>query len=75
MMLDSENKCTVSCESSNCQICDPFDISKCRLCNTGYHMTSELVCKLNGSEDKPTSTTILESVISFIMISTMILWQ
>jgi hypothetical protein len=74
-LLDSEHKCTVSCKSANCQICDPHDVSKCRLCNSGYHMSSELVCILNGTKDKPTSTALLQSVIFSLLVWAMIFWN
>ena len=47
-LIDGEGKCSISCEASNCQLCDPIDQKKCNLCNTGYHMTDKLVCEVNN---------------------------
>ena len=47
-LMDSQNKCSVSCSAANCMICDPNNVEKCNLCKTGYHMTSDLVCEENN---------------------------
>jgi hypothetical protein len=50
-LMDDQGACSVSCEASNCFICNPSDHSKCNICKTGYHMTSELVCEENGRDE------------------------
>jgi hypothetical protein len=50
-LMDDEGKCSVSCQSSSCFICDPNDLEKCLLCRTGYHMNDQMMCVKNGREE------------------------
>ena len=74
-VLGDDGKCSVSCESSNCMICNPLDLKQCLMCATGYHMTDTLECKVNGSSEDGTdnSVNLIKSSLILLLLSILLL--
>ena len=72
LSLDSTGNCSIQCSAANCQVCDLVDATKCQMCNTGYHMNSELACVVNGQKGNSDSSTSLGIRNVMIMMMLMI---